>query len=84
MQVYRYHGLQTLFLKIEEIIPISYIYNLTVPLRIYSVFEGLVRILLYCWHGKLLQNILKIIFDIVSLLLMLVAIFMLISRDTIW
>lgn len=56
MQVYRYHGLQTLFLKIEEIIPISYIYNLTVPLRIYSVFEGLVRVFVILVAWKIIAN----------------------------
>ena len=76
MQVYRYHGLQTLFLKIEEIIPISYIYNLTVPLRIYSVFEGLVRVFVILVAWKIIANhFKKSFFDIVSLLLMLVAIF---------
>lgn len=76
IQVYRYHGLPTVFLKIEDIIPISYIYNLTVPLRIYSVFEGLVRVFVILVAWKIIANHFKKSFwDIVSLLLMLVAIF---------
>ena len=74
-QVYSYHGLSTVFLKIENIIPISYIYNLTAPLRIYSVFEGLVRIFVILVAGKIIaNNFKKSSLDIISLLLMLVAI----------
>ena len=74
-QVYSYHGLSTVFLKIENIIPISYIYNLTAPLRIYSVFEGLVRIFVILVAWKIIANNFKKSFwDIISLLLMLVAI----------
>ncbi|KXU16645.1 hypothetical protein SORDD17_00146 [Streptococcus oralis] len=76
IQVYRYHGLSTVFLKIEDIIPISYIYNLTVPLRIYSVFEGLIRIFVILVAWKIIASRFKKSFwDIISLLLMLVAIF---------
>lgn len=74
-QVYSYHGLSTVFLKIENIIPISYIYNLTAPLRIYSVFEGLVRVFVILVAWKIIANNFKKSFwDIISLLLMLVAI----------
>ena len=76
IQVYRYHGLPTVFLKIENIIPTSFIYNLTVPLRIYSVFEGLVRVFVIIVAWKIIANQFKKSFwDIISLLLMLIAIF---------
>lgn len=76
IQVYKYQGLPTIFLKIEDIIPLSYIYNLTVPLRIYSVFEGLVRIFVILVAWKIIaKQFRKSFWDIISLLLMLGAIF---------
>ncbi len=63
-------------MKIKDIIPLSYIYNLTVPLRIYSVFEGLVRIFVILVAWKIIaKQFRKSFWDIISLLLMLGAIF---------
>lgn len=74
VQSFFYQGISSLFLKIENMIPSSYYYNFE-NLRIYSVFEGTVRILILLVAYRIINKKFKKCFlDIISFSLMLLAI----------
>lgn len=75
VQVIIYKGLDTVFLALDGAITERYIYTPSLGLRIYSVFEGFIRVFILLVAYRIIKHNFKKCFgDIISFILMLLAI----------
>lgn len=75
VQVFIYRGLDTVFLALDGAISDRYIYTPSLGLRIYSVFDGFIRVFILLVAYRIIEHNFKKCFgDIISFILMLLAI----------